>query len=129
MLDLKKRRGLFLAATLAGDLITNLLAGALVVTWLEDTIRHALRAVPLPGEIAATAASVAAFVTASYFILVFGDLAPKSVALSAPERAAMVILLPLRLLGEIVELPALRVEIIAVANGAIETLRLARKPG
>ena len=98
VLDLKKRPGLFLAAIRAGDLITDLLAGALVVTWLEDTFRHALRAVPRPGEIAATAASVAAFVTASYFILVFGDLAPKSVALSAPERAATVIVLPLRLL-------------------------------
>ena len=31
--------------------------------------------------------------------------------------------------GGIIELPTLRVEIVAVANGAIETLRLARKPG
>jgi putative hemolysin len=98
VLELKKRPGLFLAAIRAGDLITDLLTGAFVVTWLEEAIRSGLRGVPLIGAFAAAAGGVAAFVTVSYLILVFGDLAPKSVALSAPERAAMLIASPLRLL-------------------------------
>ncbi len=98
VLELKRRPGLFLAAIRAGDLITDLLTGAFVVTWLEEAIRSGLHGVPLVGAFAAAAGSAAAFVTVSYLILVFGDLAPKSVALSAPERSAMLIATPLRLL-------------------------------
>jgi CBS domain containing-hemolysin-like protein len=39
VLTLKKQPGLFLAAIRAGDLATDLLAGAFVVTWIEDLIR------------------------------------------------------------------------------------------
>lgn len=98
VLTLKQRPGLFLAALRAGDLITDLLTGAFVVTWLEDWIGSGLRGLPLVGAYAAAFAGFAAFIVVSYIILVFGDLAPKSLALSAPERAAMLIAAPLRLL-------------------------------
>lgn len=69
-----------------------------LVIWLEEAILSGLRSVPLVGAFAAAAGSVAEFVTVSYLILVFGDLAPKGVALSALERAALLITSPLRLL-------------------------------
>jgi putative hemolysin len=97
VLTLKKQPGRFLAAIRAGDLATDLLTGALVVTWIEDLIRSGLRGLPLVGAYASAFAGVAAFVIVSYIILVFADLAPKSIALIAPERAAMLVARPLRL--------------------------------
>ena len=88
VLTLKQRPGLFLAALRAGDLMTDLLTGAFVVTWLEDWIGSGLRGLPLVGAYAAAVGGFAAFIGVSYIILVFGNLAPKSLALSAPERAA-----------------------------------------
>ena len=100
VLNLKKRPGLFLAAIRAGDLITDLLTGAFVVSWIEGLIRAGLAAVPVPvfGGYASAVAGLGAFVVVSYLMLVFADLAPKSIALSAPERAAMLIAAPVRLL-------------------------------
>jgi putative hemolysin len=98
VLTLKKQPGLFLAAIRAGDLITDLLIGAFVVTWIEDLIRSGLHGLPLVGAYASAFAAFATFVIVSYIILVFADLAPKSIALSSPERAAMLIASPLRLL-------------------------------
>lgn len=95
---LKKRPGLFLAAIRAGDLITDLLTGAFVVSWIEGLIRAGLGAVPVVGGYASAVAGLGAFVIVSYLMLVFADLAPTSIALSAPERAAMLIAGPLRLL-------------------------------
>jgi putative hemolysin len=98
VLTLKKRPGLFLAAIRAGDLVTDLLTGAFVVTGLQDLIGSGLQGLPIVGGYASAFAGFAAFVVISYIILVFGDLVPKSIALSAPERAAMLIVSPLRLL-------------------------------
>jgi putative hemolysin len=95
---LKKRPGLFMAAIRAGDLITDLLVGAFVVTWLRDFADEAVRRVPLIGGYAPVIAAVAAFIVVSYVTLVFGDLAPKSIALAAPERTATLIARPLNLL-------------------------------
>jgi len=58
VLDLKKRPGLFLAAIRAGDLITDLLTGALIVSWIEALIRTGLGALPRrrpPSGVAPTA--------------------------------------------------------------------------
>jgi putative hemolysin len=97
-LTLKKQPGLFLAAIRAGDLITDLLTGAFVVTWIEDFMRSGLRGLPVVGAYVSAFAGFAAFIIISYIILVFGDLVPKSIALGAPERVAMLIAHPLRLL-------------------------------
>jgi putative hemolysin len=40
---------------------------------------------PIIGGYASAIAGLGAFAVVSYLILVFGDLAPKSIALSAPE--------------------------------------------
>jgi hypothetical protein len=98
VLHLKKRPGLFLAAIRAGDLITDLLTGAFIVSWIEALIRTGLGALPVIGGYASAVAGLGAFAIVSYLILVFADLAPKSIALSAPERSAMLISSPLRLL-------------------------------
>jgi putative hemolysin len=97
VLDLKRRPGQFLAAIRAGDLITDLLTGAFVVSWIEELIRTGLDLVPGVGGYASAIAGASAFLIVSYLMLVFADLAPKSIALSAPERTAMLIAAPLRL--------------------------------
>jgi hypothetical protein len=61
-LALKKRPELFLAAIRAGDLITDLLIGAFVVTWLTDFSDGALHRVPFVDGYARAVAAVAAFV-------------------------------------------------------------------
>lgn len=50
------------------------------------------------GHYAVGVADLGAFVVVSYIVLIFADPAPKSIALIAPERAAMLIASPLRLL-------------------------------
>jgi len=98
VLALKKRPGLFLAAIRAGDLVTDLLTGAFVVSWIEGLIRAGLAGLPAIGRYEGGIALLGAFAVVSYIVLVFADLAPKSIALGAPERAAMLIASPLRLL-------------------------------
>jgi putative hemolysin len=97
-LALKKRLGLFLAAIRAGDLLTDLIIGAYVVTWLEGLLRDQLVGLPAVAAYAPLIGGAAAFVVISYATLVFADLVPKSVALAAPERIAMLIARPLQLL-------------------------------
>jgi putative hemolysin len=97
-LALKKRPGLFLAAIRAGDFITDLLIGAFVVTWLTDFADGALRRVPFIGRYAPAIAGTAAFIVVPSVTLIFVDLAPKSIALGAPERIATLIARPLNLL-------------------------------
>ena len=96
-LRLKQRPGLFLAAIRAGDLLTDLLTGAFVGTGLADALRRFLARLPMLGGSAAAIATVAAFAMVSFLVLVFGDLAPKSIALAAPERSAVLVATPLRL--------------------------------
>jgi putative hemolysin len=96
-LRLKQRPGLFLAAIRAGDLLTDLLTGAFVVTTLDGALRQSLAGLPMLGGSAAMIGTVAAFAIVSFLVLVFGDLAPKSIALAAPERAALLVAAPLRL--------------------------------
>ncbi len=50
-----------------------------------------LRGLPFLGAYTSALAGFAAVVVISYIVLVFADLVPKSIALSAPERAAMLI--------------------------------------
>jgi hypothetical protein len=45
VLDLKRRPGLFLAIR-AGDLITDLLTGTFIVSWIEELIHAGLGALP-----------------------------------------------------------------------------------
>ena len=96
-LVLKQRPGLFLAAIRAGDLLTDLLTGAFVVTTLEATLRGPLSGMPAVGGGAGAIASIGAFAIVSFLILVLGDLVPKSVALNAPERWTLLVTTPLRL--------------------------------
>ena len=94
VLALKKRPGLFLAAVRTGDRVTDLLTGAYVVTWLEQASGSGLAGLPY----APVLAGFGAFVLVSYADLVLGDLVPKGIALAAPERTALLVGSPLRLL-------------------------------
>ena len=97
VLELKKEPGLFLAAIRAGDTVTDLFTGALVITSIEEYVRSSLHGVPVVGSYNSAVASFVGFVLITYVTLVFADLAPKSIALSAPERLAMVVATPLRI--------------------------------
>jgi Cyclin M transmembrane N-terminal domain len=58
VLDLRKQPGLFLAAIRAGDLITDLLTGAFIISWFEGLIRTGLGALPIIGGYALAVAGV-----------------------------------------------------------------------
>lgn len=97
VLALKKRPGLFLAAIRTGDLVTDLLIGAFVVTAIDHHVSEWLKSVPIIGDYAAIVAGIGAFAIVSYISLVLTDLAPKSIALSSPERFAIMVAHPLNL--------------------------------
>ncbi|NYE27616.1 putative hemolysin [Rhodanobacter sp. K2T2] len=98
VLRLKARPGLFLAAIRAGDLVTDMLMGAFVITWLTKLVSDALAMTPIAGSYAKTVASIVVFAGVSFVALVFSDLVPKSIALNQPERAAMATARPLSVL-------------------------------
>jgi Cyclin M transmembrane N-terminal domain len=79
VLDLKRRPGQFLAAIRAGDLITDLLTGAFIVSWIEELIRTGLDLVPGVGGYASAIAGASAFVVVSYLIT-NGDADCRSIA-------------------------------------------------
>jgi len=97
VLDLKKRPGLFWQRC-ARDLIADLLIDAFIVGRIDDIIRTLFGKVRVCEGYASVIAGFGSFVIVSYLTLVFADLVPKSIALSALEHSAMLIASPPRLL-------------------------------
>lgn len=92
---LKQEPGAFLSAVQCGITATSILAGTFCVNAFISSITSALSTIPSAAPYASPAGAVIAVIAATYLTLVFGELAPKRVALSAPEQCAAMIARPL----------------------------------
>ena len=86
-----------LSATQLGITLVSLAIGALAEETLANAFSSWLLSVPLAARLAAGLAlgSVLAIAVVSYFHVVFGELAPKSLALAHPEKLARLLAPPL----------------------------------
>lgn len=91
--SLKQEPSAYLSAVQCGITATSILAGTFCV---NAFITSALSAIPGAAPYASSAGTVIAALIATYLTLVFGELAPKHVALAAPERWAAMIGRPLQ---------------------------------
>ena len=96
VLKLKGDTGVLLAATQTGITIMSMLAGTFCVTGLANELLHALDWLPLLSPYASGLATFLSLMVATFLTLVFGELLPKRVALAAPERCAMLVIVPMR---------------------------------
>ncbi|TMG80464.1 MAG: HlyC/CorC family transporter, partial [Betaproteobacteria bacterium] len=89
--------GRLLSATQLGITVVSLAIGALAEESLAAAFSHWLGTIPFAARIAGGLAlgSVIAITIVSYFHVVFGELAPKSLALAHPESLARVLAPPL----------------------------------
>jgi CBS domain containing-hemolysin-like protein len=89
--------GRLLSATQLGITLVSLAIGALAEETLATAFREWLQNIPAAAQIAGRLAlgSVIAITIVSYFHVVFGELAPKSLALAHPEAMARVLAPPL----------------------------------
>jgi CBS domain containing-hemolysin-like protein len=89
--------GRLLSATQLGITLVSLAIGAYAEESLADYFKEWLSGVPVAARLTAGFAlgSVLAIAIVSYFHVVFGELAPKSLALAYPERMARVLAPPL----------------------------------
>jgi CBS domain containing-hemolysin-like protein len=86
-----------LSASQLGITLASLGLGALTEETLADKFGHLLARLPMAMEVGVRvgAGSVLAIAFVTYFHVVFGELAPRSVALTHPERVARVLAPPL----------------------------------
>ena len=98
--------GRLLSATQLGITLVSLALGALAEETLAAAFRDWLGTVPIAARIMTGFAlgSVLAITIVSYFHVVFGELAPKSLALAHPERLARILAPPL-MIFEIITRP------------------------
>lgn len=94
-----------IATTQVGITMTGLALGwlgePLLSGIIEPPIAWALSS--LPGAVAQTVSSVIAFVAVTAVVIIFAELAPKSIALNRPDRVALWVVLPVKLFGRIFE--------------------------
>ncbi|RFU44298.1 hemolysin family protein [Paraburkholderia sp. DHOC27] len=94
--SLKQEPGAFLSAVQCGITATSILAGTFCVNAFIASITSSLTAIPGAAPYASSAGTLIAVVIATYLTLVFGELAPKRIALSAPEQCAAILARPLQ---------------------------------
>lgn len=111
---------LMLAGAQLGITLATLGLGALAKPAVADLLGSALGAARVPDEVAGVVSVVLAVAIVVFLHMVVGEMAPKSWAISHPERSAVLLALPFRAFARVVR-PALAV-LNAMAN---LTIRLA----
>ena len=94
-----------IATTQLGVTMTGLALG-----WLGEPLLAGVIEAPLgwvlgfaPDSVARTASAVVAFVFVTAVVIIFAELAPKSIALNGPERVGLWVSLPVTVFGRILE--------------------------
>lgn len=91
----------FLSAVQVGITLVGVLAGAFGGATLAKTIATWLRGVPYLAPYSEAIAVVLVVLAITYFSLIFGELAPKRLALRNPERTAAALARPMLILSRI----------------------------
>ena len=93
----------FLATIQIGVTFLSLLASATAAISLADGLAAAIERLPIPGLAAAARGLAVAVITIglSIITLIFGELAPKSIALAHSERLALLVARPIDLLARL----------------------------
>jgi CBS domain containing-hemolysin-like protein len=111
---------LMLATSQLGITVCSLL----ILTVSEPAIHHLLEyplgATPLSADMIGVAAFVVALVLVTYLHVVFGEMVPKNLAFSVPDRAALVLAPPLVLVSRVLR-PAIAA-LNLMANGVVRLL-------
>lgn len=113
---------LMLAGAQLGITLCTLALGALAKPAVADLLEPALAALGLPVDAAYVVAVVVAVAVVVFLHMVVGEMAPKSWAISDPERSALLLALPFRSFTWLAR-PALRV-LNGIANGALRLVRV-----
>ena len=98
-LDLAGDPSQFLSTVQIGMTVVATLAGAFGGVTLAAKLARWLSTIPALAPHSETIAIVVVVVAISYLSLILGELAPKRIALSEPERVAMAVALPMRWLS------------------------------
>jgi CBS domain containing-hemolysin-like protein len=120
-LEGSRELSVMLAGAQLGITLCTLGLGALAEPAIEHLLSPALHAVGLPDAAGHVIAFLVALLVVGFLHLVVGEMAPKSWAISDPERSALLLALPFRAFARLTR-PALMV-FNALANGV---LRLAK---
>jgi CBS domain containing-hemolysin-like protein len=93
---LSRELSLSLAAAQLGITMASLLLGVVAEPAVATILEHALGLLAVPADVLHTIALSLALVIVVFLHMVVGEMAPKNIAISAPERAAVVMALPFR---------------------------------
>ncbi|MBC9956138.1 hemolysin family protein [Yimella sp. cx-51] len=86
-----------LSAAQVGITLTTLVLGWLVEPSLGKLLEGPLESIGLTGTVAATTSTVLALVIAAVFSMIFGELIPQFLGISAPLQVATVVAVPVRI--------------------------------
>ncbi len=100
-LDLVDSPERFLSTVQIGITLVGILAGAVGGATIAEQLGEAMADVPVVGPYAESFALLAVVSVVTYLSLVIGELAPKRLALGAPERIASTIAGPMRVLSRV----------------------------
>ncbi len=100
-LDLLADPSRFLATVQIGITLVGIVAGAFSGATLADPLGRLLSRVPLIGAYGNTVALIVVVVVVTYLSLIVGELVPKRLALSRPERIAALIAPPMQALATV----------------------------
>jgi putative hemolysin len=100
-LDLANNPNLFLPTVQVGITLMAILSGARGESALGKVIKPWLLNVPILQPYSEPIASTLAIITVTYLTIILGELVPKQIALSNPERLSMMVATPLNGLGKL----------------------------
>jgi putative hemolysin len=101
-LDLANEPSQFLSTIQIGITLVGILAGAFGGATISQVIAAEVRSMPSLAPYADAIGLGVVVLTITYLTLIFGELAPKRLALNSPERIASIVAGPMRLLSRIV---------------------------
>ncbi|WP_238006541.1 hemolysin family protein [Dactylosporangium sp. AC04546] len=113
---------LMLAGSQLGITLCSLGLGALAKPALADLLEPLLHATGLPSQASYVAAFIMALAVVVFLHMVVGEMAPKSWAITHPERSALLLALPFRAFARLAR-PALAV-LNAMANATLRLFRI-----
>ena len=100
-LDLAREPTRFLSTVQIGITLVGILAGAFGGATIAAAIRQALEPIPLLAPYAEALGLTVVVAAITFLSLIVGELVPKRLALNAPERIAVLVARPMRLLARL----------------------------